>query len=77
MGLFSRPPPQEAVTEENVTDKKSPIGVSRSASTDDHPNDELPVSKEEPEVGETTEQSTSLKDYFVCISNQIELQNLM
>ncbi|GLI78830.1 hypothetical protein PoHVEF18_007151 [Penicillium ochrochloron] len=64
MGLFSQTPPKEAVAEENVTDKKSPIGLSRSASTDDHPNEELPASKEDPEVKETTTQSTSLRDYF-------------
>jgi hypothetical protein len=73
MGLFSQTPPQEAVAEENVADKKSPIGVSRSASKDDHPNDELPVSKEDSEVEETTAQSTSLKDYFVCASHQREI----
>jgi hypothetical protein len=75
MGLFSHTPPQEAVAEENVTNKKSPIGFSRSASTDDHPSDELPASKEDPEVEETTTQSTSLKDYFVCLSHQMGMQD--
>lgn len=73
MGLLSRTPPQEAVAEENVTDKKLPIGVSRSASTEDHPNDELRVSKEDPEVEETTAQSTSFKDYFVCLAREMEI----
>lgn len=73
MGLSSHTLPQEAVVEENVTAKNSPIRVSRSASTDDHPNDELPVSKEDADAGETTAQSTSLKDYFVCLSHNMKL----
>ncbi|KAJ5314049.1 uncharacterized protein N7443_000933 [Penicillium atrosanguineum] len=64
MGLSSNIPPQETVAE-----KHTPIGEARSASTDDHPNDQVTdPSKKSLEVQDAAEQSTPLKDYFRILS---------
>lgn len=68
MELSSNIPPQETVAE-----KHTAIGESSSASIYDYPSDQVPdLSKENPEVKDVTEQSTSLKDYFVCLVHQTE-----
>ncbi|CAL5866562.1 uncharacterized protein PFLUO_LOCUS771 [Penicillium psychrofluorescens] len=64
MELSSNIPPQETVAE-----KHTAIGESSSASIYDYPSDQVPdLSKENPEVKDVTEQSTSLKDYFRILS---------
>ncbi|KAJ5832960.1 hypothetical protein N7474_001271 [Penicillium riverlandense] len=64
MSLSSKIPPQET-----VAGKHTKIGESLSASTDDFPNDQVTgLSKEDEEVKDAVEQSTSLKDYFRILS---------
>lgn len=65
MGLSPNIAQGEAVTEE-----KNPIGESHSASTDDQPNDEAAIAKDDSEAKAPAEQATSLKDYFVCLQHQ-------
>jgi hypothetical protein len=72
MGVSSNTLPQETVVEE-----KPAIGESRSASTDGQPNGQVADAKEDPEVKATAEQATSLKDYFVCLAQQMPFDVLM
>ncbi|KAJ5369082.1 uncharacterized protein N7496_008842 [Penicillium cataractarum] len=53
---------------EAVTEEKNPIGESHSASTDDKPNDEAAIAKEDSVAKAPAEQATSLKDYFRVLS---------
>ncbi|KAJ5611398.1 hypothetical protein N7510_008117 [Penicillium lagena] len=64
MGISSKIPPGETVAEKDNT-----VGEPRSASTNDHLNDQVTdISKEDPEVKDAAEQSTSLKDYLRILS---------
>jgi hypothetical protein len=50
-----------------MTQKYATFEESGLASTDAHPDDQvIDLSKKNPEVKHAAEQSTSLKDYFVC-----------
>jgi hypothetical protein len=56
-----------ALPHDTATQKYDTIEESGLASTDDHLNDQvIDLSKKSPEVKDAAEQSTSLKDYFVC-----------
>lgn len=62
MCISSNVPPHDTVTQKYGTIEESGL-----ASTDDHLNDQvIDLSKKNPEVKDAAEQSTSLKDYFVC-----------
>lgn len=60
---------------ETVPEDKNQMRESRSASTDDRPNNEPAVTKEDSEVEATAEQATSLKDYFVRLQHRVEIKH--
>lgn len=62
MGISSNVPPPDTTTQKYATFEESGL-----ASTDTHPDDQvIDLSRKDPEVKDAAEQSTSLKDYFVC-----------
>lgn len=70
MTVSSNVPPRDIVTEKQTT-----IRESRAASTEEHPNNQvIELSTENAETKDAAEQSTSLKDYFVCLVYGVGIQ---